>query len=388
MNSIWIARDKNGYLYAYAEKPDKDDVYSEFKVALDQNATAIKYAPTPPPNQRIYASSQDSMDALFYTRYKHYAKRMLIGDISAFVCDMPCDTAIEVYRFGQPLPPLLAQSEVDAMMETNPDKARREYYNKPDKNGGDSQIIKWRTIRDNEMQTVPYQHWKSENRIVLAFDPARTNDNSIMSAMNLYEDPKLGLCGMIVGCNNFIDIATKQKFKLDSNRQLAEIRKILLDYNGDNPDYEYIDSLLIDSGSGGGGTTYADQLLNDWVDADGRRHHGLIDADSELYASYRRNYPNAVNKLKLISPRKYRTQMVEEFIELMELGVIKFPFEYSGSEFVRIVTGVQNLKDDNGKYIYDEDGNIEQEEIVENYKLSQDEKNHLTQIDLIKNETH
>lgn len=33
MNSIWIARDKNGYLYAYAEKPDKDDVYSEFKVA-------------------------------------------------------------------------------------------------------------------------------------------------------------------------------------------------------------------------------------------------------------------------------------------------------------------------------------------------------------------
>lgn len=360
---------------------------SEFKVALDQNATSIKYAPTPPPNQRLYASSQDSMDAIFYTRYKYYAKRMLIGDLSAFVCDMPCDTAIEVYRFGQPLPPLLAQSEVDSMMESNPDKARREYYNKPDRNGGDDQIIKWRTIRDNEVQAVPYQCWKPENRIVLAFDPARTIDNSIMAAMNLYEDPDLGLCGLIVGCNNFVDIATKQKYKLDSNRQLNEIRKILLDYNGDNPDYEYIDSLLIDAGSGGGGvSTYADQLLNDWTDSEGKLHHGLIDGNNELYASYRRNYPNAIDKLRLVSPRKYRTQMVEEFIELMNLGVIKFPFEYSGNDFIRLVKGVQNLKDDNGKLVYDEDGNIQQEEIIENYKLSQDEKIHLTQIDLMKNE--
>jgi len=62
--------------------------------------------------------------------------------------------------------------------------------------------------------------------------------------------------------------------------------------------------------------------------------------------------------------------MVEEFIELMELGVIRFPYSYSGADFLKIAKGVN------------EDG----EEILENYMLSQDEKLHLSQIDLMKTE--
>ena len=81
-------------------------------------------------------------------------------------------------------------------------------------------------------------------------------------------------------------------------------------------------------------------------------------------------YPNAINKLRLISPRKYRTLMVDEFIELMDLGVIKFPYEYK-QEFISIAKKQENSD----------------EEIIENYELSEDEIVALANIDLMKMET-
>lgn len=323
-----------------------------------------------PYNQVIMASSQNSIDCYFYREYKSVAKRMLAGDKTVFCADMPCTTSLKMYMKGKEVAPLLEQSVIDNAFKSDPDKARREYYNKPDLSGGVNQIIKWDTVRRNEMQIIPYSKCH-ENKIVLAFDPARTSDNSIVSAMELVEDPDLGLCGNIIGCGNFIDTTSSKRYKLDSNMQLDKLRNIILNYNGDNPDYEFLDCLLIDSGSGGGGmSTYADGLLNDFVGPDGKMHRGLIDMEHELYATYRGRYPNAINKLRLISPRKYRTQMVEEFIELMELGVIRFPYQYHGQDFLKIVKGT----DKNG------------DEIMETYHLSQDEMVHLNQIDLMKSE--
>ncbi|WP_206459436.1 hypothetical protein [Anaerovorax sp. IOR16] len=324
------------------------------------------------PTQLIYASSQDEMDKMFYKHYKNYAKRMLAGDRNYFVCDMICDTAIKTFMDGKPYVPLLTQSKVDSAMKANKEKALREYYNQPTRDGGVSQIIKWHVIRRNESFYLPQLYWKPNNKIALAFDPARTMDNSILGAMNLYQDDELGWCGDIVNYVNFIDIASKKKYKLDSNRQLDEIRQIILNYNGNHPDYEYLDSLMIDQGAGGGGTsTYADGLLNDWNDKTGRTHRGLIDANHDIYAGYSDIYPNAIDKLRLISPRKYRTQMVEEFIELMNLGVIKLPYEFKGQDFIKIIKK--------------EDNNIDEEEF-ETYDLSDDEMLSLTQIDLMKNE--
>lgn len=323
-----------------------------------------------PYNQIIMASSQNTVDVTFYTEYKACAKRMLAGDKRVFVADMPCDTAMQMYHHGEEIPALLSQSVVDAEMSKNPDKARREYYNKPDLTGGDNQIVSWITMRRAERQLIPYQECRGNN-IVLAFDPARTNDNSILGAMELVEDPDYGLCGNVIGCTNFVDIATKKKFKLDSKLQLEGIRDIIADYNGDNPDYEFIDQILIDSGSGGGGNLYADNLLEDWVDKSGRKHHGLIDMSNELYVPYRSRYPNAIDKLRMISPRKWRTQMVEEFIELMNLGVIHFPYEYQGQEFLQMIDGIDPKT---------------KEEQTSTYKLSQFEMIHLDQIDRMKTE--
>lgn len=323
------------------------------------------------PTQLVYASSQDQVDKMFYKHYKNFAKRMIAGDRDYFVCDMICDTAIQTYMNGKPYVPLLTRDKVEAALKSNKDKALREYYNEPTQDGGANQIIKWSTIRNSEHFYLPTLTWKPNSRIVLSFDPARTNDNSIVSVMNIYQDSDYGWCGDVINCVNMVDIETKNKYKLDSNRQLDKLRNLILSYNGQNPDYEYIDTLLIDSGSGGGGmSTYADGLLNDWVDKYGKKHRGFIDKTNEVYSTYINKYPNACDKLRLISPKKYRTQMVGELIELMDLGVIKLPYEYTSQDVIRIAKGL----DENG------------DEIFTPYELSKDEKLALANIDLMKQE--
>lgn len=341
---------------------------TEFKTSTDDNFnpdTEKRKCPT----QLVYASSQDDMSKTFYRHYKNFAKRMFAGDRDYFVADMICDCAIKTFMNGKPYPPLLTQDKVDAAMKANREKALREYYNQPTRDGGVNQIIKWGTIRRNESFYLPQLCYKEGTKICLALDPARTLDNSILGVMNIINDPNYGYIGEIVNCVNMFDSASKKGYKLDSNRQLKEIRNYLALYNGQHNDYVNIDCLLVDQGSGGGGvSTYADGLLNDWVGDDGRTHRGLIDESHEIYTGYKSRYPNAVDKLRLISPRKYRTQMVDEFIELMNLGVIKFPYEYK-QEYITI-----SQETDNG-------------EKIERYDLTDDEIVSLANIDLMKTET-
>ena len=324
------------------------------------------------PTQIIYASSQDGMDKLFYKHYKNYAKQMFAGNTKYFVCDMICDVGLKPYMNGSQYKPLITSEKVEAALKANKELALREYYNQPTMDGGISQIIKWGLIRKHESFYLPKLQWEPNIKICLALDPARTHDNSILAGMNLYQDPLYGWCGEIVNCISFIDMANKKKYKLDSNRQIDEIRNTILAYNGQHPDYEYLDSLLIDQGAGGGGTsTYADGLLKNWRDKSGREHRGLIDAKHDIYEGYQKIYPDAVDKIRLLSPRKFKTQMVEEFIELMNLGVIKFPYEYSGKDFVNIFKKIDKSFDEEESYIYE---------------LSDEEKVALIQIDLMKNE--
>lgn len=341
---------------------------TEFVTSIDENfnpETLKRKCPT----QLVYASSQDDMSKIFYMHYKNFAKRMMAGDRDYFVADMICDTAIKTFMNGKPYTPLLTQDKVDAAMKANREKALREYYNQPTRDGGVNQIVKWGTIRRNESFYLPQLRFEPNTRIALALDPARTLDNSILSVMRIINDPDYGYMGEIVNCVNFVDKASKKGYKLDSNRQLEEIRNYLDVYNGMHNDYQNIDVLLIDQGSGGGGvSTYGDGLLNDWVGRDGRKHRGLIDKSHEIYKTYDSLYPNTIDKLRLINPRKYRTQMVDEFIELMNLGVIKFPYEFK-QEFIAMAKKTDN-----------------DTEVIENYQLSDEETVALANLDLMKNE--
>lgn len=343
---------------------------TDFETSVDENFnpdTVKRKCPT----QLVYASSQDDMSKIFYKHYKNFTKKMLAGDRDYLVVDMICDTAIKTYMNGKLYTPLLTQDKVDAAMKSNRTKALREYYNEPTRDGGVNQIIKWGTIRRNESFYLPQLTYKPNTSICLALDPARTTDNSILAAMNITNDPDYGYVGEIVNCTNLFDRASKKGYKLDSNRQLKEIRKYLALYNGQFNDYENIDSLLLDQGAGGGGvSTYADGLLNDWVGEDGRHHRGLIDASHEIYTGYKDLYPNAVDKLRLINPKKYRTKMVDELIELMDLGVIKFPYELK-QDFISMVKTDPKTN----------------EEYIDQYELTNKEIEALKNIDLMKIET-
>jgi len=339
---------------------------AEFKTNVDGGYNP-ELNPLTKPNKLIYASTQNTVDALFYLRYKEAAKRMIAGDKNYFACDMPCDTAIEVYVDGIKYPSLLQRSVVDQALKDNKEKGLREYYNKPTLDFGEDQIIKWNSIRSAEKDIIPYCEYRPDNNIVLAFDPARTGDNSILSGMNIYEDPETGFNGDIILCRNMIDTKSKKKFKLDSNTQVREIRKVLQKYSGTDTSYSHIDSLLIDSGSGGGGmSAYADNLLQSWTDKNGIEWNGVIDKRNDVYATLLKSYPKAVDKVRLISPVKFRTQMIIEFIELMKLGVIHFPREFKHPE-------IKNVQ-------LDEKG----EELIVTYELSKDEIINIQQIDLMK----
>ena len=301
------------------------------------------------PTQLIYASSASDVDKIFYRKYRDFAKQMFLGDRNYFCCDIPCDIPLAPMIDGKPAPPLLQQSKVDSAMRANKEKALREYYNKFQRDGGESQIIKWAQIRKNETILFPELHYVLNGKYVIAFDPARASgDNSIVTVMKLINDNNIGWYGEIVNCTNLIDIGTKKGYKMNTPDQIKFLKETILNYNGQFPDYENIMALLIDPGSGGGGVTaYGDNLLEDWQDNKGIIHKGFLDKDYELYEGYESRYPNASNILKFLSPNKLRTQMVDEFIELMGLDLIKFPKEYDGKGYISIsetINGESKLK--------------------------------------------
>ena len=323
------------------------------------------------PTQLVYASSQNDTTTIFYKHYKEFAKRMIAGDRNYFCCDMDCTTAIEVYIEGQKWTPLLTMDKVEAALKVNRIKALREYYNQPIVDGGVNQIIKMGTVVRNSIFEFPVLFREGKHMYVLAFDPARTIDNSVVTVMEICFDDEIGYYGRIVNCVNLVDIGNKHGYKLDSNKQIEIIRQMLVDYNGNAPDYEFVYKLLIDSGAGGGGQQYGDRLLRDWEDKSGKKHKGLIDRDYKLYENYDGLYPNALDKVELIDPRAMKRIMVEETLEMLSMDLIKFPKEYSGNGSIRI---------------YENDENKENEEIYKDISLTDEQENALLNIDALKSE--
>jgi hypothetical protein len=109
------------------------------------------------------------------------------------------------------------------------------------------------------------------------------------------------------------------------------LKKVILDYNGGADAYGNIIGVYIDAGSGGGGVNIADYLMPDWTDKTGITHRGLI--DKEYSAEYVKKFPNAVDKVHLMSPSGYKSEMYEAMIELMNQDKISFtaPYDNKGT---------------------------------------------------------
>lgn len=324
------------------------------------------------PNQRIYASSASSTDTYFYKQYKEFSQRMFLGDSRYFVADINADLVINATYNGKVFPvSLLSQDVVDAAMRDNKEKAMREYMNIFTTEGSDQQIIKRAMIVRNSELRKPILSNDGDRKFIFAIDPARSHDNSIMTIAELVDDPEVGYKLKIVNMVSFTDIEKKKKTPMKTPDQVKMFKQALLDYNGKRvADYENIVKILLDDGSGGGGiSAWADSLLEDWEDTNGRKHKGLIDPEHDEYKDIVNRYPNASDKLKLITPQKYKNAMFAALQEMMKHDLISFTETYDGKGEL-VFTEIEG--DDAGK--------------TKIYTLSDDEIMALVNIDLAKEE--
>lgn len=290
------------------------------------------------PNQKFYISSASSTDTKYYRLYREFAKRQLMGDRDYCVVQVSCDVVLSPTIKGEVVNALLKKSDIETAVRTNPEKARREYYCEFTSDAGNEAIIRRGVITRNSETRVPLLYNDTnDKKFILCYDPARSRDNSIITVFELYEDED-GYKLRIVNCVNMIDISNKRKMPMQTTDQVDYLRQLILDYNGQAPEYTNIEAVLIDAGAGGSGKVIADMLMQDWTDKSGKVHRGLIDKDTDeqLGTGYSRKYPNAVNKVRLVEPSKYKSIMYESAIEMTNNNLISFTADYDNKGYITL----------------------------------------------------
>lgn len=286
------------------------------------------------PTQLLFASSMNDTECLFYKKFQDYAIKMFAGDKRYFVTSMPCTVALNPFMDGIPFSPLLKQSQIDDEMKVNETKARREYYNEP-RAESETQMVKSSNIIKNSTYQLPIlTNTNGKDRFIIALDPARIGDGSIISVMRVCHSPQIGYYGEICNCFNMIDTDKKKKMSISVPEQAKKLLNMTNSYNGKgNPDYQYVD-VLMDAGTGGQSFSIADLILADWMDSEGAVHKGLVDESHENYKEEAPKYPNASRNFDFVNAKKFKRQMQLETIDLMELDLIKFTKEYDGKPYV------------------------------------------------------
>lgn len=287
------------------------------------------------PNQKFYISSASSTDTEFYRLYREFSKKQIMGDRDYCVIQVDCEVVLKPTIRGEVVNALLTRSTIETEMRTNPEKARREYYCEFTSDAGMNAIIRRGTITRNSETRAPLLYNDTgKKKFIIAYDPARSRDNSVILVMEIYQNEDGEYKGRIVNCVNLLDIGKKIKSPMRTPDQIEYLKQLILDYNGDTPDYENIECVLIDAGSGGGGVNIADFLMEDWVDKKGKTHRGLI--DKEYSADYVGRYPNAINKLKLVSPSQYKSIIYEALIEMLDIDAISFTADYDNKGYLTV----------------------------------------------------
>lgn len=288
------------------------------------------------PNQKFYISSASDTSTKFYRLYREFSKKQIMGDRDYCVIQVDCDVVLRPTIHGEAVNALLSKNTIDSEMRTNPEKARREYYCQFTSDAGAAAIVRRGTIARNSETRVPLLYNdNNKKKFVIAYDPARSRDNSVILVMEIYLDEETGeYKGRIVNCVNLVDVGKKRKTPMQTPDQIKYLKELILAYNGDAPDYENIEAIMIDAGSGGGGVNIADYLMEDWEDEKGVVHRGLI--DKEYSADYVSKYPNAIDKVKLMSPTQYKSMMCESLIEMMNMDLISFTADYDHKGYLTI----------------------------------------------------
>lgn len=377
-----------------------------FKMGGSVNVTTL---PKELPNQLLYTSSASTTDSYFYKKYKEYSKAMIWGSKDHFVADINCEIMFNATYRGKIYPAsLLTKEKVDNAMRENKEKALREYYNIFTSDGGVDAIFKRSMIVKNSTIRPPIMFNDTKDRLfALAYDPARSMDNSFVLVGEYYKDSSDNWRMRIANGINFMDLSKKNKTPMRTPEQVKKLKQLILDYNGDGvDDYTNISNIFIDAGSGGAGVNIADYLMEDWYEEghEGEQkylHRGLI--DKEQSSDYVKKFPNAVDKIKLLPPTMYKSIIYEAAIEMMRLDLIDFTAEYDNKGYLTMLDidekeMAKAKKDLIAKYKDKSMSKSELDRLVEEelqernlastkiYKLSPDEELGLVQIDSLKEE--
>lgn len=377
-----------------------------FKMGGSVNVTTL---PKELPNQLLYTSSASTTDSYFYKKYKEYSKAMIWGSKDHFVADINCEIMFNATYRGKIYPAsLLTKEKVDNAMRENKEKALREYYNIFTSDGGADAIFKRSMIVKNSTIRPPIMFNDTKDRLfALAYDPARSMDNSFVLVGEYYKDSLDNWRMRIANGINFMDLSKKNKTPMRTPEQVKKLKQLILDYNGDGvDDYTNISNIFIDAGSGGAGVNIADYLMEDWYEEghEGEQkylHRGLI--DKEQSSDYVKKFPNAVDKIKLLPPTMYKSIIYEAAIEMMRLDLIDFTAEYDNKGYLTMLDidekeMAKAKKDLIAKYKDKSMSKGELDRLVEEelqernlastkiYKLSPDEELGLVQIDSLKEE--
>lgn len=377
-----------------------------FKMGGSVNVTTL---PKELPNQLLYTSSASTTDSYFYKKYKEYSKAMIWGSKDHFVADINCEIMFNATYRGKIYPAsLLTKEKVDNAMRENKEKALREYYNIFTSDGGADAIFKRSMIVKNSTIRPPIMFNDTKDRLfALAYDPARSMDNSFVLVGEYYKDSSDNWRMRIANGINFMDLSKKNKTPMRTPEQVKKLKQLILDYNGDGvDDYTNISNIFIDAGSGGAGVNIADYLMEDWCEEghEGEQkylHRGLI--DKEQSSDYVKKFPNAVDKIKLLPPTMYKSIIYEAAIEMMRLDLIDFTAEYDNKGYLTMLDidekeMAKAKKDLIAKYKDKSMSKGELDRLVEEelqernlastkiYKLSPDEELGLVQIDSLKEE--
>ena len=325
-------------------------VNKSFKTGKDSSGKSIdpirqRTFATNIPNQKFLISSASTTDTKYYALYRDWSKRQIMGDPDYCVLHIDCEIAFKPTLHGKVIAPLLSRSTVESEMRTNPEKARREYYCQFTTEAGSNAIIQRGVITRNEETRKPVHCNETGNKKYgLFYDPARQMDNSFILVMEFYDyiqkDGTVDKRAKIVNGVNLLDVGKKIKSPMRTPDQVEYLKQMILDYNAGADNYENIVGIWIDAGSGGGGINIADYLMPDWETADGMVHRGLI--DKEFSADYVSRFPNAVDKVHLMSPSKYNSEMYEALIEMLTQDKISFTATYDNKEYLTIFDIDQN----------------------------------------------
>lgn len=329
-------------------------VNKSFKSGRDRDGNVIdmnrlRCIPSEIPNQLFYISSASSTDTEFYKLYRDFSKRMLMGDPNYFVAHIDCEVAFSPTIRGEVMAPLLSRDTVEAAMRSNPEKARREYYCQFTTDAGANAIIRRGAIARNEEIRKPILYNDTgERKIILTYDPARIKDNSFILVGELYDASRdkdgTNMQVRLINAINLIDIEKKNKTPMTIPNQVMTLRKIILDYNnGGDEFYSNIVGIWIDAGAGGQASAISDELMQDWTDEAGVVHKGLI--DKEYSADYVKNFPNAVDKVHMMTPTGHKADMYEALIQMVDENHIKFTASYDNKGYLTIMDVDQDKLD-------------------------------------------